>query len=151
MWKDSNKLIQLWIMQKKKKSWHLVPSLHGKWMGNSGNSDNFIFLGSKIAADGDCSHGMKRHLLLERKAMTILNSVQLFSCEWLSDQWSLLPELAPTHVHGDGDAIQASHPLSSPSPPALNLSQHQGLFKWVSTLRQLAKVLEFQLQHQSFQ
>ena len=50
-----------------------------------------------------------------------------------------------------GDAIQPPHPLSSPSPPALNLSQHQGLFKWVSSSHQAAKVLEFQLQHQSFQ
>ena len=49
------------------------------------------------------------------------------------------------------DAIQPSHLLSSPSPPALNLSQHQGLFKWVSPLHQMAKVLEFQLQHQSLQ
>ena len=48
-------------------------------------------------------------------------------------------------------AIQPSHRLSSPSPPALNLSQHQGLFQWVSSLQQVAKVLEFQLQHQSFQ
>ena len=54
-------------------------------------------------------------------------------------------------VHWVGDAIQPSHPLSSPSPPALNLSQHQGLFKWVSSSHQVAKVLEFQLQHQSFQ
>ena len=49
------------------------------------------------------------------------------------------------------DAIQASYPPSSPSPPSLNLSQHQGLFKWVSSSHQVAKVLEFQLQHQSFQ
>ena len=56
-----------------------------------------------------------------------------------------------THVHWVGDAIQPSHPLSSPSPPSLNLSKHQGLFKWVSSLHQEAKVLEFQLQHQSFQ
>jgi len=62
-----------------------------------------------------------------------------------------LPELAQTHVHQVSDAIQPSHPLSSPSPPALNLSQHQGLFQWVSSSHQLAKVLEFQLQHQSFQ
>ena len=62
-----------------------------------------------------------------------------------------LPELAQTHVHWVGDAIQASHPLSSPSPPAFNLSQHQGLFQWVSSLQQVAKVLEFQPQHQSFQ
>ena len=58
--------------------------------------------------------------------------------------------LTQAHVHWVGDAIQPSHPLSSPSPPAFNLSQHQGLFKWVSSLHQVARVLEFQLQHQSF-
>ena len=62
-----------------------------------------------------------------------------------------LPELAQTHVIQVGDAIQPSHPLSSPSPPAFNLSQRQGLFKRVSSLHQVAKVLEFQVQHQSFQ
>ena len=62
-----------------------------------------------------------------------------------------LPEITQTHVHRVGDAIQPSHPLSSPSPPTFNLSQHQGLFKWVSSSSQLTKVLEFQLQHQSFQ
>ena len=61
------------------------------------------------------------------------------------------PELTQTHVHGVSNAIQPSHPLLSPSPPALNLSQHQGLFKRVSSSHQVAKVLEFQLQHQSFQ
>ena len=61
------------------------------------------------------------------------------------------PEFTQTHVHWISDAIQPSHPLSSPSPPAFNLSQHQGLFKWVSSSHQVAKVLEFQLQHQSFQ
>ena len=60
-------------------------------------------------------------------------------------------ESTQTHVHWVGDAIQPSHPLSFPSPPAFNLSQQQGLFKWVSSLHQVAKVLEFQLQHQSFQ
>ena len=62
-----------------------------------------------------------------------------------------LPELSQTHVHQVGDVIQSSHSLSSPYPPAFNLSQHQGLFQWVSPLHQVAKVLEFQLQHQSFQ
>ena len=63
---------------------------------------DFIFLGSKITADGDYSHEIKRRLLLE--------STQ-------------------THVHGVSVAIQPSQPLSSPSPPALNLSQHLGLFQ----------------------
>ena len=52
-----------------------------------------------------------------------------------------LPEFTQTHVHWVGDAIQPSHPLSSPSPPDLSLSQHQGLFKWVSSSHQVAKVL----------
>ena len=61
------------------------------------------------------------------------------------------PSATQTHVHWVGDAIQPSHPLSSPSPPAFNLSQHQGLFKLVTSSHQEAKVLEFQLQHLSFQ
>ena len=62
-----------------------------------------------------------------------------------------LPEFTQTHVHWVSDAIQPSYPLSSPSPPTFSLSHHQGLFKWVSSSHQVAKVLEFQLQHQSFQ
>ena len=56
-----------------------------------------------------------------------------------------LPEFAQTHVHWVRDAIQPSHPLSSPSPPFFNLSQHQGLFQWISSSNQVAKVLEFHL------
>ena len=62
-----------------------------------------------------------------------------------------LPEFTQTHVQWVGDAIQPSHPLSSPSPSAFNLSQHQGLFQRVNSSHQVTKVLEFQLQHQSFQ
>ena len=62
-----------------------------------------------------------------------------------------LLESAQTHAHWVGDAIQPSHPLSSPSPPAPNPSPHQGLFQCVNSPHQVAKVLEFQLQHQSFQ
>ena len=89
------------------------------------------------------------------------SSVQSQSCPTLCDPTDCsmpgfpvhhqLPEFTQTHVHWVGDAIQPSHPLSSPSPPAFNLSQHQGLFQWVSSSHQVAKVLEFQLQHQSFQ
>ena len=61
-----------------------------------------------------------------------------------------LLESTQTHVHWVSDAIQPSHPLSSPSPPSFILSQHQGLFQWVSSLHQVARVLEFQLQIQSF-
>ena len=90
-------------------------------------------------------------------------SVQ-FSCSVVSDSlWphepqharppcpSPLLEFTQTHVHRVGDTIQPSHLLLSPSPPAFNLSQHQGLFKWVSSSHQVAKILELQLQNQSFQ
>ena len=62
-----------------------------------------------------------------------------------------LPEFTQTHIHRVSDAIQPSHPLSSPSPPALNPSQHQSLFQWINSSHEVAKVLEFQLQHHSFQ
>ena len=61
-----------------------------------------------------------------------------------------LPKPTQTHGHGVSDAIQPPHPLSSPSSPTLSLSQHQGLFQWVGSSDHIAKVLEFQLQHQSF-
>ena len=62
-----------------------------------------------------------------------------------------LPEFTQTCIHRVGDAIQPSHPLSSPSPPARNPSQHQSLFQWVNSLNEVAKLLEFQLQHHSLQ
>ena len=91
----------------------------------------------------------------------LLQSQSQFSCSVMSDylqphepQHARPPCPSPTpRVHPNhwvGDAIQPSHPLSSPSP-ALNLSQHQGLFQWVNSLHQVARGLEFQLQHQSFQ
>ena len=61
-----------------------------------------------------------------------------------------LPAFTQTHVYRVGDAIQPSHPLSSPSPPAPNPSQHQSLFQWVNSSHEVAKILEFQAQHQSF-
>ena len=62
-----------------------------------------------------------------------------------------LLEFTPTHAHRVGDVIQPSHPPLCPSPPAFNLSQHQGLFQWVISSHQVAKVFKLQLQHQSFQ
>ena len=62
-----------------------------------------------------------------------------------------LPEFTQTHIYQVSDAIQPSHPLLSPSPPAPNPSQHQGLFQWVNSSYEVGKVLEFQPQHQSFQ
>jgi len=86
-----------------------------------------------------------------------LSHVQLFAIPWIAarqaslsitNSWSSLKQ---THAHRGGDAVQPSHPLSSPSPPAPNPSQHQSLFQWVNPWHEVAKVLEFQLQHQSFQ
>ena len=90
-------------------------------------------------------------------------SVCQFSCSVVSDSatpWTAahqaslsitLPELTRTHVHQVGDVIQPSHPLSSPSPPAFSLSQHQGLFQWVGSSHQVAKGLQCQFPHQCFQ
>ena len=162
-----------------------------RW-GNSGNSATLYFLGgSKITADSDYSHEIKRCLLLGRKAMTNLDSIlksrgitfpkkvsivkamvfPIVMCQ--SENWNIqfnsvdqscptlwdpmnrnmpgfpdhhkLPEFTQTHVHQVGDAIQPSHPLLSPSPPAPNPSQHQGLFKWVSSSHQVAKYWSFSL------
>ena len=83
--------------------------------------------------------------------------VQLFATPWTTARQQGFPvhhqllRLAQIPVNWIGDAFQPSHPLSSPSPPALNLAQHQGLFQWVNSSHHLAKVLELQLQHQSFQ
>ena len=91
----------------------------------------------------------------------VLVVVQTLSCVWICDPIECstpvfpvlyyLSEFAQTHVHWVSDAIQPSHPLSSPSPPDLSLSQHQGLFQWVSCSHQVAKVFELQLQYQSLQ
>ena len=86
-----------------------------------------------------------------------LSGVWLFVTPWTAARQASLPvhhqllEFTQAHVHWVSDAIQPSHPLSSPSPPAFSLPQHQGLFQWVSSLHQMARLLEFQLQLQSFQ
>ena len=119
---------------------------------------DFISLGSKITADGDCSHENKRRLLLGRKVITnldrifksrditlptkvhLVSSVQ-FSCSVVSNCDPMncsmlglpvhhqLPEFTQTHANGVSDAIQPSHPRSSPSPSPSNPSQHQSLFQ----------------------
>ena len=79
-----------------------------------------------------------------------LSWVRLFSTPWTeahqaSLSFTISQSLPQTHVHWVGDAIQPSHPLSSPFPPAFNLSQHEGLFQQVGSLHQVAKELELQL------
>ena len=92
---------------------------------------DFIFLGSKITADSDCSHKIKRHLLLGRISSVTQSCLTLWdpmncSTPGLPVHYQI-PESTQGHVHWVSDAIQSAHPLSSHSPPALNLSQHQGL------------------------
>ena len=96
-----------------------------------------------------------RPLILEFSSVQSLSRVQLFVTPWTTARQASLSitnsESTQTNIHWVSDAIQPSDPLLSPSSPALNLSQHQGLFRWVNSLHQVAKALEFQLQHQSFQ
>ena len=81
-------------------------------------------------------------------SVQLLSHVRFFATPWTAACQASL-SITQAHVYWVGDAIQPSHPQSSPSPPAFNLSQCQGLFQWVSSPHQVVKVLEFQ--HQSFQ
>ena len=111
------------------------------WQIDGETVSEFIFWGSKITADAECSHEIKRCLLLGRKVMTNLAQFSSVaqSCPTLCDLMNCstpglpvhhqLPEFTQTLIHRVGDAIQPSHPLSSPSPPAHNPSQHQSLFQ----------------------
>jgi len=131
---------------------------HSEWIAEQRQCQVFWLLlllpetlfwgGSKITANGDCSHEIKRHLLLQFSSVTqscpTLCNCTNRSTPGLPVHHQLL-ELTQTHVHWVSDAIQPSHPLSSPSPPAPNPSQHQSLFQWVNSSREVAKVLEFQL------
>ena len=102
-----------------------------------------------------CFHFIPRDYFMQVQFSSVAQSSPTL-CDPMNHNTPGLPvhhqllEFTQTHVHWVGDAIQPSHPLSTPSP-ALNLSQHQGLFKCVSPSYQVAKLLEFQLQHQSFQ
>ena len=102
------------------------------------------------------SKQLSTSLILQFSSVQLLSHVRYFMTPWtvthqvslsIANSWGL----TQTHVHRIGDAIQSSHSLLSPSPHAFNLSQHQDLFQWVGSSYQVAKVLEFQLQHQSFQ
>ena len=125
------------------------------------HTEKYVLLSVKLPTEG-ILRVLFENLLL---GLILKGSVQFSSvtqsCPTLCDHrdcsMPVLPvncqflELIQAHVLWISDAIQPSHPLPSPSPPAFNLSQHQDLFKWVSSSHQVAKVLEFQLQHQSLQ
>ena len=93
---------------------------------------------------------LRNHISLVAQSCPALCNPMDYSMSGLPVHYQL-PEFTQTHVHWIGDAIQPYHPLLSPSPPAMNLSQHQSLSQWVSSSHQVTKLLEFQLQHQSFQ
>ena len=138
-----------WIWQGNKK-WKETSDLHGalkkhSLRQHSHSSDAFGEViprnpGKRDTSSFQFSRSVKR--------------VGLFATPWTAARQaslSITKSSTQTHVHWVGDAIQPSHPLSSPCSPAFNLSQHQGLFQWVSSSHQVAKGLEFQFQHQSFQ
>ena len=141
------------------KCWRRFPLTHQyNWAGYYG-----VFQGQALPHILCCSSSLKhldnsiwcilpelfQYNLVTQLCLSLCDPMD-FSTPGFPIHYQLL-ELAQTHVHRVSDAIQPSHPLSSPSPPALNPSQHLGLFQGVSSSNQVAKVLEFQLQHQSFQ
>ena len=99
----------------------------------------------------NCSSGRKNFVFssVAQSCLTLCNPMTR-STPGLPVHHQLL-EFTQTHVHRVSDAIQPSHPLSSPSLPAPNRSQHQSLFQWINSSHEVAKVLELQLQHHSFQ
>ena len=117
---------------------------HTKWLFG------YFLLYISINSMFQCNLRVWIFFFLQFTSVQLLSHVWLFATPWTAARQTSL-FITQTHVHWVGDAIQPSHPLSSLSSPALNLSQHQGLFKWVSSSHQVAKVLELQLQHQSFQ
>ena len=131
------------------------------WLKGATSRGFVLKLQSKMIVFGFCALQVDWGRLVETKSQLVPSSVQSLSHVRLCDPMNCsmpglpvhhqLPELTQTYVHWVSDAIQPSHPLLSPSPPAFNLSKHQVLFKWVSFSHQVAKLMEFQLQHQSFQ
>ena len=133
------------------------------WLSHSAlRQASFSFRTSILLVCNGAIHSIYFILVFNYPCMIIiLISSVVQSCPTLCDPMNCstpglpvhhqLLEFTQTHVHQVSDAIQPSHPLSSPFPPALNPSQHQSLFQWVNSSHEVAKVLEFQLQHHSLQ
>ena len=129
--------------------WHC-----GKWKTLGTEIISVVAEGCRLGREGLLKDMRKLFSSVQFSSVQSLSCVRLFATPWIAarqaslsitNSWSL------PHAHQVGDAIQPSHPLSSPSLPAPNPSQHQGLFQWVNSSHEVAKVLEFQLQHQFFQ
>ena len=129
-----------------------VKKEHGLW-GAKGSGDvsrkrKCKWRGSEVGKSLECSHRVQFSSVAQ-SCLTLCDPMNR-STPGLPVHHQL-PEFTETHVHRVSDAISPSHPLSSPSPPAPNPSQHQSLFQWVNSSHEVAKVLEFQLQHNSLQ
>ena len=138
--------------QLRNQGWNLIPGLPLHPRGHS--KTHFCTNAGDSQMDSETSYLTWTSLDHALVGVQSLSRVWLFVPELLhkgSPVLCYLPELTQTHVHRVSDTIQPSHSLSSPSPPAFSLSQHQGLFQWISSSHQVAEILEFQLQHQSFQ
>ena len=143
----SNKQIWLWNTEwsRAKANKSFAKRTYWSWQTPSSNNTR-----------EDSTHGHHQMVKTEITSVHSLRCVQLCATPWATAHEASLSitnskGFTQTHVHWVSDAIQPSYILLSPSPPTFNLSQHQGLFKWFSSSYQVAKVLEFQLQHQSFQ
>ena len=131
------------------------------WLGMWPSPRDPTFLAEVLPAQRKCFLMYQAETWLSSSSFLIVLSSVAQSCPTLCDPMNRstpglpvhhrLPEFTQIRVHWVGDAIKPSHPLSSPSPPAPNPSQCQDLFQWVNSSHEVAKVLEFQLQHQSFQ
>ena len=145
-WEDS--------LEEKMATHSSIPAWRIPWTEEPGGPQS---MGSKRVEQNWATAHACIHTHVHTHTLSIITVIQFSSvaqsCPTLYDPMKLstpglpvhhqLPEFIQIHVHWVGEAIQPSHPLSSPSPPALNLSQHQGIFKWVSSSHQVAKVLEF--------
>ena len=128
--------------------------LWGRWNGSKADSSHGAFLIPGLVNSGinfarlvwDCVSGCC--CSASQSCLTLCDSMDC-SMPGFPVLHHLL-ELAQIHVHWVSNVIQPSHPLLYPSYPVFNLSQHQGFFKWVSSLYQVAKILELQLQYQPF-
>ena len=139
-----------------------APNWGGRWGNCSKSVESINKLGKNLTLEHYITQKWTKYLNFysSGRLMTLQFSSVAQSCPALCDPMNCstpgLPvhhklQFTQTHVHRVSDAIQPSHPLSSPSPPAPNPSKHQGLFQWVNSSHQVAKVLELQFQHQSFQ
>ena len=158
----------VWSVLKKTKNrvtiWSSKPTPgHISWQNrNSKQYKHLMFIAAKTWKQPLClstDEWIKKmwyiHTVVYSFQFSSLSRVRLFATSWITARQASLSitnsrsllKLMPSWV---SDAIQPSHPLSSSSPPAPNPSQHQGLFQWVNSSHEVAKVLEFQLQHQSF-